>query len=166
VGWLPTEFLTDGGEDIPGTGRALKQHQRVGADVTAILGYPATPFMITASYIVGSEDEALGDGVEANGFQGGFLEVNWVPVSGLDYVATPWLIFARYDMVRYKSGPGDLDGVTAGVRRYLALGPRSSLAVHAEVHADWTKEVGPPGDGGAPLDVESQAVVLGLDYDF
>jgi hypothetical protein len=58
-------------------------------------------------------------------------------------------------------GPGDVDGYTVGLRRYLAFGPRASMAFHVEFHSDKTKGA---GDGG--LDVTSQAVLAGLDFDF
>jgi hypothetical protein len=167
-GSLPTEFTTDGGEPIPGTGKANKQYSRVGADLSGTLGYPSTPFYFTAAYILGKEDEALAEDAPSGGnsFTGGFLEVNWVPWSDVAYNATPWLFFARYDTVRYKEGPGDFDGVTVGARRYLALGPRASMAVHAEVHSDKTKEIGADSAEGTPLDVESQSLMLGLDFAF
>jgi len=165
LGWLPTEFATDAGEPIPGTGRAHKRYARVGGELSGMLGYPSTPFLFTAAYLYGREDAALGGGTEANGFQGGFVEVNWVPFSDVAYNATPWLLFGRYDFVRYKTGPGNVDGVTGGARRYLAMGPRASLAIHAEVHADRTRQAGAPSpSSGTNLDVESQTLMLGLDF--
>lgn len=171
LGWWPTQFVTDVGEPIPGTGSQHKNYSRVGGEVTAILGHPATPFMVTAAYIRGQEDAGLASGTDpvtgvdlatrSNSFDGAFVEIDWVPFSAVAYTATPWLIFARYDTVRYNVGPGDVDGYTVGLRRYLAFGPRASMAFHVEFHSDKTKGA---GDGG--LDVTSQAVLAGLDFDF
>lgn len=165
-GRLPTAFEESGGEPIPGTGTKLKPFKRAGADLTAIFGYPSTPFVVNATYVYGKDDAALGGDPDNSSFQGGFVEVNWVPVSDLEYDATPWLVFARYDAVKYKSGPGDLSGVTAGVRRYLALGPRASMALHVEFHQDKVKGASSDFTSGDPLDVTTQAFMLGLDFAF
>jgi hypothetical protein len=178
VGWWPTQFASDGGNPIPGTGRQHKKYSRVGGELTGILGYPSTPFMVTAAYIYGREDAGLASGTDpasgidlstqANSFSGAFVEVDWVPVAAVAYNATPWLVFARYDAVRYQTGAGDVDGFTVGVRRYLAFGPRASMALHAEFHTDKTKGVGwaDPLGSGAGLDVANQTVLVGLDFAF
>ena len=178
VGWWPTAFATDGGTPIPGTGRQHKKYTRLGAELTWIFGYPATPFLVTAAYLYGREDAGLASGTDpttgidlatrANSFNGAFVEVDWVPVSAVAYNATPWMIFARYDAVRYKVGAGDVDGFTIGVRRYLAFGPRASLALHLEFHSDKTRGVGwvDPAGSGAGLDVTAQAVLAGFDFAF
>lgn len=177
VGWWPTQFNTAGGNPIPGTGSQHKQYSRVGGDVTAIFGNPATPFMVTASYIHGREDAGLATGTDpvtgvdlstqANGFDGAFLEVDWVPISEVAYNATPWIVFARYDNVRYQTGPGNTDGFTVGLRRYLAFGPRASMALHAEYHNDTVKKVGVDVAGNPNgLDVNTQMFMLGLDFAF
>ncbi len=178
MGWWPTQFAQDGGADIAGTGRQHKKYSRVGGEVTGIFGYPATPFMVTAAYIHGREDAGLASGTDpttgvdlatqANSFNGAFVEVNWVPVAAVAYNATPYLVFARYDMVRYKTGPGDVDGFTIGVRRYLAFGPRASMALHAEYHTDKAKGGGyTPDPNTVPgLDATTQSVLVGLDFAF
>jgi len=70
--------------------------------------------------------------------------------------------------VRYRRGAGDSDGGTIGVRRYLALGPRASAAVHVEGHVDRAKRTAVDVDGSTPLylDVTTQAVLAGVDFDF
>lgn len=176
VGWWPTAFATDGGEPIAGTGSQHLKYTRLGGEVTAVLGHPATPFLVTAAYIYGKEDAGLASGTDpatgidlatqANTFNGFFVEVDWVPVSAVAYNATPWMIFARYDAVRYKTGPGDVDGFTVGVRRYLAFGPRASMAFHAEFHTDKTKGVGADSGSGVGLDVTNQTILAGLDFAF
>ncbi len=177
VGWWPTQFNTAGGKPIPGTGSQHKQYSRVGGDLTAIFGNPATPFMITGSYIYGREDAGLASGTDplsgvhlstqANSFNGAFVEVDWVPISEVAYNATPWIVFARYDNVRYKTGPGNTDGFTVGLRRYLAFGPRASMALHAEYHSDTVKKVGVDAAGNPNgLDVNTQMFMLGLDFAF
>jgi hypothetical protein len=130
--------------------------------VTGLLGYPSTPFQWQVAYLYGQESAgASGAGSPAAHFSGGWLEVNWVPWTENDYNATPWLLFARYDFVRQGAGPGDFDGATLGARRYLAVGPRASAAVHLEVSTGTTKGV---ADGGA--NVQSQSVLAGIDFAF
>lgn len=176
VGWWPTAFQTDGGEPIPGTGTDHKTFSRAGVDLSWYLGNPATPAFFTVAWIHGEEDRGLASGVTAdgldlatvsNGFDGGFVEVDWVPFTTTDYVGTPWMFFAKYDLQRYRHGSGALDAGTVGVRRYLILGPRASAALHLEGYVDRTKGVGAPDPvSGTPRTVETQAVLLGIDFDY
>jgi len=178
LGWWPTQFATAGPDVlIAGTGRRHKNYSRIGGELTGIFGHPATPFLVTAAYIYGREDAGLASGTDPvtgidlatreNSFSGAFVEVDWVPVAAVAYNATPWLIFARYDAVRYQTGPGDVDGFTVGVRRYLAFGPRASMALHAEFHSDKAKGASVDLDGnGSGLDVANQTVLVGLDFAF
>jgi len=180
VGWWPTSFKTitsEGGTptNIPGTGTNLKAFYRVGPQLNFMLGYPATPLLIRAAYVYGWEEAGLASGTDATGFDlstssnsfnGGFGELDWVPFSESSYNALPWMFFARYDVVRFKHGAGDVDGGTIGVRRYLAIGPRASAAVHVEGHIDRTKGVGAAGPDGIPLVVQAQSVLAGIDLDF
>jgi hypothetical protein len=169
LGWWPTTFdrLTDPApgstpQPIAGTGRDNKTYSRLGAEVTGQLGYPSTPLQWQAVYMYGQEAAgASGAGTPKAHFSGGWLELDWVPVSRLDYNATPWLLFGRYDLVRQGDGPGDFDGLTLGARHYLAVGPRASAAVHLEVSSGTTKGV---ADGGAKVQV--QAVLAGIDFAF
>lgn len=183
VGWWPTSFntVTDASgavTNVPGTGTNMKNYYRAGAELSWMFGYPSTPALFTAAYMYGRENAGLAQGTDAvsgadlstvtNSFHGGFLEVDWVPFSVVEYNATPWLFFARYDIVRYNHGAGDLDGGTLGARRYLALGPRAAMAIHVEVHADRTKGIGAPdpANPSTNLDVQTQSVLAGLDFDF
>jgi hypothetical protein len=159
VGWWPTEFSTLGGEPIAGTGRSHKRFYRAGADVAGYLGYPALPLAITVAYIYGREEEGLalddsGSPMPANHFHSGFVELDWTP-------SIETVIFARYDALRFGTGPGNTDAGTLGVRHYVALGPRASIAVHLEGHAERVRGVGAGGD-----DVATQVVMAGLDLDF
>jgi hypothetical protein len=149
-------------QPIPGTGRDNKTYSRVGGEVTGLLGYPATPFQWQAVYMYGQEAAGVSgpDSLKAH-FSGGWLELNWVPVTQNDYNATPWLLFGRYDLVRQGTGPGDFDGVTLGARRYLAVGPRASAAIHLEVSSGTSKGT---ADNGA--NVQTQAVMAGIDFAF
>ena len=178
VGWLPTTFNTvdAGATNIPGTGRDLKSFYRAGAEVSWMMGHPSTPLLFTVAYIYGREKAGLASGTDqagfdlstdSNAFNGGFAELDWVPFSRASYNATPWMFFGRYDLVRYRRGAGDSDGGTIGVRRYLALGPRASAAVHVEGHVDRSKRTGVDLDA-APLylDVTTQAVLAGVDFAF
>ena len=71
----------------------------------------------------------------------------------------------RYDLVRFGHGVGDVDGGTIGVRRYIALGPRASAAIHIEAHVDRAKGVSlVPAE--TPLDVTTQSALAGIDFDF
>jgi hypothetical protein len=148
-----------------------------GAELSATFGYPATPFIVTVVYHHGSEAAGLSSAVDpvtgvdlstvSNSFDGGFVEVDWVPFTVSTYVGTPWVFFAKYDVIRYERGAGDLDGGTLGVRHYLALGPRAAAAIHAEVHVDRLKGVGwVDTETGIPREVVTQSVILGIDFDF
>jgi hypothetical protein len=181
VGWWPTRFaLSDPANPastIPGTGTGNKQYARAGAELSWIMGEASTPLFVTGTWLYGQESKGLASGVDpingedvstrAADFQGGFLEADWVPWVEPRYDATPWLFFARYDAVRYRHALGDVDGYTLGARRYLALGPRASAAIHLEVHYDKARRSSAASDaGGIPLDVETQAVLAGVDFDF
>ncbi len=175
VGWWPTTFKTLSGENIPGTGSDLKAYYRAGAEASWMMGHPATPVFFTVAYIYGREKAGLASGTaasgfdlstESNSFNGGFAEVDWVPFSQPRYNATPWLFFGRYDLVRFRRGAGDVDGGTIGVRRYLGLSPRASAAIHVEGHVDRAKGVGATGADGFPTDVNTQAALAGIDFDF
>jgi hypothetical protein len=178
VGWWPTVFATDDtGAPIPGTGTNHKSLYRAGAEVSWYLGYPATPAFFTAAYIYGREEAGLA-GVDpntnqdlstaANQFHSGFIEVDWVPSTVAAYVATPFLVFARWDVVRFKKGSGDTDGGTVGVRRYIALGPRAAAAIHLEGHVDRVKHIGWTPDAAVQRgrNVTTQSVLAGIDFDF
>jgi hypothetical protein len=154
MGWWPTTFLTDGGEPIPGTGTDHKTFQRAGADLSFILGSPATPLSFTLAWLWGKEDAALSNAGVEEQFNGGFGEVDWSPT--IDVV-----VFGRYDFARYRQGgAGDIDGGTAGLRYYWALGPRAALAAHVELHAERVK-----GGGGAD-DTQAQVAAVGIDFDY
>ncbi len=175
VGWWPTAFAKDAdGNDIPGTGRAHKSFYRAGAEVSWMMGYPATPAFFTVAYLHGRDaagliqpNPATGEDLSgsANSFNGGFIELDWVPFSVPSYNATPWLLFARYDVVRYRRGSGDTDGGTLGVRRYLAIGPRAAAAVHLEGHVDRIKGIGYNADG-VVRNVQTTVAFAGIDFDY
>lgn len=179
VGWWPTAFetLTDSSgtpQPIPGTGRDHKTFYRVGAEVSWMMGYPATPAFFTVAYLHGRDSAGLiqpnpdtGEDLSgnANSFNGAFVELDWVPFSESSYNATPWLLFARYDVVRYAHGSGDTDGGTLGVRRYLAIGPRAAAAIHLEGHVDRVKGIGFNADG-VIRNVQTTAILAGIDFDF
>ncbi len=191
LGWWPTQFgqvcdtaAPPNCTPIPGTGSAHKQYARLGAEVSATLGYPSTPFIVTAFFMHGREDAGLATGLDpvtgndlstaANSFNGGFVEIDWVPYTEASYVGTPWVIFAKWDAIRYDHGAGNLDGGTLGVRRYLVMGPRAAAAIHLEVPADRVRRAGEsPGlsgfvdpTTGVGKDVLTQSVIAGIDFDF
>jgi hypothetical protein len=162
MGWLPTVFETVGGENIPGTGHLFKTYSRLGGEVTGVLGDAAAPLQVQVAYMYGQESAGIsGPDTAKATFSGGWLELNWVPISRNDYNATPYLVFARYDLVRQGEGPGDFDGLTVGVRRYLAVGPRASAAVHLEVSSGTSKQTA--FNGG---NVQTTAVLAGIDFAF
>jgi hypothetical protein len=177
IGWWPTRFATDGGAPVAGTGAGHERYYRLGGELAATLGYPARPLLVTAAYVHGREAAGLASGVDpASGadlatleatFDGGFVEVDWVPITEAADVGTPWVVFARWDEVRFARGAGDVQGGTLGVRRYLALGPRASAAVHLEVHADRVRQVGwTDPSTGVGRDARSGSALLGIDLDF
>jgi hypothetical protein len=166
LGWLPTAFqtLTDSTgtpNNLPGTGHAYKTYSRLGGEVTGQLGNPSSPLQWQVAYMYGQESAGVTPGEAKATFSGGWLELDWVPVSRNDYNATPYLVFARYDLVRQGAGPGDFDGLALGVRRYLAVGPRASAALHLEVSTGTTK--GTSFTGG---NVQSTSVLAGIDFAF
>jgi len=178
IGWWPTTFATDAdGNPIAGTGRDHKNFYRAGGEISWDLGYPAAPAFFTVAYIYGRENAGLAGtdpntnedlSAIVNTFNSGFIELDWVPYTVAGYVATPWLIFAKYDVVRFKYGSGDTDGGTVGVRHYLAMGPRASAAIHLEGHVDRVKNVGwtPDATTTPGRDVTTQSVFAGIDFDF
>lgn len=186
LGSWPTKFeLQPGGTGpLPGTGSGQKRFRRLGAELSAIFGNAATPLLLTAVFMNGSEDQGLASGTDPldgydfstakNSFNGGFLELDWVPWSEPSENALPWLFFARYDAVKYKHGPGDFGGFTIGARRYLAVGPRAAAAIHLEFHSDKVKRAGDfPGYVSmagnavqAGMDVQNTAFLAGIDFDF
>ncbi len=160
-----------------GTGRDHKNFYRAGGELSWYLGYPAAPAFFTVAYIYGKENAGLAGtdpntnedlSATVNSFNSGFIELDWVPYTVAGYVATPWLIFAKYDVVRFKYGSGDTDGGTVGVRHYLAMGPRASAAIHLEGHVDKVKNVGwtPDATTTPGRDVTTQSVFAGIDFDF
>jgi hypothetical protein len=182
IGWWPTRFEVDGsGNPVDGTGTAAKQFTRLGAEVSWMIGYPATPAWFTLAYVRGQESRGLATGTDprtgqdlsrtASSFDSGFLELDWVPWTEVDYDALPWLFFGRVDVVRQGKGVGDTTGATVGLRRYLALGPRASAAVHVEAHYDRVKGRGfgagsvPVGDGQI-RDLTTAAALAGIDFAF
>lgn len=181
VGWWPTTFDTlvdeNGSADLPGTGRDHKKFYRAGAELSWYLGYPSTPAFFTVAYVYGREEAGLGGpdlntGEDltgtANTFDAGFVELDWVPYTVAGYVATPWLIFAKYDVVRFRYGSGDTDGGTVGIRHYLALGPRAAASIHLEGHVDRVKNVGWTSDATVTpgRNVTTESILAGIDFDF
>jgi hypothetical protein len=179
VGWWPTKFETGPGGNVDGTGTAHKRFLRMGGEISWSLGYPTTPAWFTLAYVRGQEAAGLAAGTEpyggrdlsltSNSFDSGFVELSWVPLAERDYDAIPLLVFARYDAVRYKRGVGDLNGATLGVRRYLAVGPRASAALHLEGHYERARGAGfGAGTAGDAVirDLTSLAVRAGIDFAF
>jgi hypothetical protein len=180
VGWWPTRFETDaGGQPVDGTGSAHKQFLRYGAEISWILGYPTTPAWFTVAYIRGQEAAGLAAGTDPytgtdlstvpNSFDSGFVELDWVPFSERNYDALPWLLFARADAVKFKRGVGSSQGATLGLRRYLAIGPRASAAIHLEGHWSRAKGLGyglGPAQDGVIRDLTALGVTAGIDFDF
>jgi hypothetical protein len=179
LGSMPTVFQSDAnGAPIPGTGTHAKQLSRAGAEAAVWVGPEQKPLILNAVAMVGNENAGLSSGTDpvsgedlstrSNDFKGGFLEADWIPVVSDQYAATPWAIFGRYDVVRYRNAVGDVDGYTLGVRRYLVLGPRASAAIHVEAHYDKAKRTSAvtAPNSTVPLDVETRAVLAGIDFDF
>jgi hypothetical protein len=173
--------LDGSGNPIDGTGSAAGQFLRAGAEVSWTLGYPATPATFTLVYLHGQEAQGLATGTNpygggnlalaANGFDAGFLELHWAPFTVADYDAVPWLLFARAELVRYQRGTGDTLAASLGLRRYLALGPRASAAIHLEGHVERITGRG-FGAGSVPVgdavirDLSRVSALAGIDFAF
>ena len=155
---------------IPGTGTNLKQYYRAGAELSWLLGYPSTPLFFTVAYIYGRENAGLASGTapdgsdlsaSANHFNSGFAELDWSPFIEL-------VGFLRYDAVRYGTPPGDVDAGTIGLRYYLVIAPRASMALHLEGHVDRNRGFDPVSGGPSfnGQDVVVQSVLAALDFIF
>jgi hypothetical protein len=193
VGWWPTLYSYEGsttsaggtftpGTPVNGSGRRHKNYFRYGGELSGVFGSMAAPFQWTVVGMGGKEEASSPDAdprvaTVDNHFTGGFAEIDWVPFAEIAANPTPWALFARYDVVRYgaprspdgsptTTQPGDLDGFTVGVRRYLAVGPRASAALHLELHTDTTRKTGAADANGKPTDVQQQVVVAGFDFTF
>lgn len=176
VGWWPTRFSTRTDPatgqvtHLAGTGRDHRKYYRYGGELSGVFGPAAAPFQWTVVGMGGKEQASDPAGATfptvANRFGGGFAEIDWVPFAEVADNPTPWAIFARYDLVRYRTGPGDVDGFTVGTRRFLSVGPRASAALHLELHQDTTKRVGAPDANGVATDVRTQMVIAGFDFTF
>jgi ribosomal protein L3 len=72
----------------------------------------------------------------------------------------PCLVLAKRTKDAHENGKSD--GYTVGARRYLAVGPRASAAVHVELHLNSILR-----DGADPTrSVDTTAFMAGVDFDF
>ncbi len=134
----PTQFLTDGGEPIPGGGTALRTTTRYGLEGQAWFGELATPVHLTLVLAQGSDDRELFQGAadQSAKWNGGYLEGVWVPARQLLH----WGVYGRYDWIKNTTQPsaaapsnlGDQTQFTLGTRYTYAYSIRDEVAFHLE----------------------------------
>jgi len=161
----PTDFLTSGGAQIPGSGSNLQSSTRYGMEANVWFGSLAAPLHLNMVYGHGSDkkDLFLGAADRAGTFNGGFLEAIWVPGTDLLH----WSVFGRYDLIRNQNQPliatasnyNDQDQWTLGMVYTIAYSIRDEVALHAEISSDKAKGV---GFGG--LDQRTDAIMFGVDF--
>jgi hypothetical protein len=166
--YYPTTSLTEGGgTPIPGQGGDLRLSSRYGAEAQFWLGPLATPLHVSLVYAHGKDQEDLyGGAADQDGvWNGGFLEVIWVPATNLLH----WGLFGRYDIIRNTTQPvaadpktlNDQDQVTAGVKYTINYNNRAEYALHAEYSSNLMKGVAFDG-----ADVRARTMFLGIDFAF
>jgi hypothetical protein len=161
----PTTFLTNSGEPIAGTGGSLRSSTRYGAEVQAWFGHAVAPLHVNLVLAHGSDDQDLyGGAADRNGtWNGGFLEVIWVPATELLH----WGVFGRYDLIRNQDQPvpgspknlNDQDQITAGVRYTFAYTNRDEVGLHFEYSTNLAKGVASDGSN-----VRSSTLFFGVDF--
>jgi hypothetical protein len=160
----PTQFLTNNGSPIPGSGSHLQSSTRYGMEANLWLGPLVAPLHLDAVYGHGSDKKDLFLGADRAGtFNGGFLEAIWVPPTDLLH----WSVFARYDVIRNQNQPligapsnyNNQDQWTLGMRYTIAYSIRDEVAFHAEVSSLKAKDVGFDG-----LDQRTDNIMFGVDF--
>ena len=161
----PTTFLTSGGEPIAGTGGNLRSSTRYGAELQAWFGHSVAPLHVSLVLAHGSDDRDLygGSAGRDGTWNGGFLEVIWVPPANLLH----WGVFGRYDVIRNQDQPvpgtprsvNDQDQITAGIRYTLAYSTRDEVGIHLEYSTNRTKGVAADGS-----DARRSTLFFGIDF--
>jgi hypothetical protein len=167
----PTQFLTSGGEAIPGSGSNLQASTRYGVEANIWIGPTVAPLHLDLVYGHGVDKKGLLVAVDdtvtpadRNGtWNGGFFEAIWVPPGDMLH----WSLFGRYDIVRNKEQPvisapsnyNDQDQWTLGLIYTVAYSIRDEVAFHAEVSTNKAK-----GIGFAGLDQRTDSIMLGVDF--
>lgn len=159
----PTEFLTNGGEPIDGTGSRLKRASKYGVDAHLWFGPEATPLHAIIVAARGEDSPGLIPGAVRDGtFGGGFVELGYTPT--LKFTA-----FGRFDLIRnqQQADPGmsktlnDEDAYTVGVRRTIQYSTRAEFAVHAEYSTELIREGAEDG-----ADLRLKTAFVGLDFGY
>ena len=180
AGQRPTNFLTSGGDAIPGTGTDNKAFYRVGVSGDLFLGnLEFMPF-----YMYSSDDKYLATGTPVGGtlpagarnatWNSYFLETHY-------YFNPQFVLTQRDEFVRMSkqadpatpSTLGNIDAYSFGFRYYPIMFSRAGLALHGELSV--TKTIGNvPGSGdgsgvppvSASTAVWSTSVLMAMDFDF
>jgi hypothetical protein len=161
----PTQFLTNGGTPIAGSGSHLQSSTRYGMEANVWFGPLVAPLHLDLVYGHGSDKKDLFQGTadRAGTFNGGFLEAIWVPPVDLLH----WSVFGRYDVIRNQNQPlivapsnyNDQNQWTLGMKYTIAYSIRDEVALHAEISSDKAKGV---GSGG--LDQRTDNILFGVDF--
>lgn len=161
----PTQFLTNGGAPIPGSGSRLQSSTRYGVEANVWLGPLVAPLHLDLVYGHGSDKKDLfaGTADRAGTFNGGFLEAVWVPPTDLLH----WSVFGRYDLIRNQNQPliaapsnyNDQNQWTLGMKYTISYSIRDEVALHAEISSNKAK-----GFGDAGLDQRTDNILFGVDF--
>jgi hypothetical protein len=190
-GRWPSAFKSVMGTPLPGTGERTKPYSRLGGDMVLNVGSSGTPLIsIIVQYLYGMDDGGLigqslipdtaltcttvptpcvnplpGSigGTRDAIFQGGTLEINWMPKLNS-------LIFGHYDRIvnLQQADPGmpsdynDETTLALGIRYYIHISQSSLVALHGE----WSQLIKQKTNLITGEDQTTQAYLVGVDYAF
>ncbi len=177
VGEAPTQFLTQGGAPLGGTGFGNKSFNRYGFTGQFYLG--KLDFQVVTQH--GEDDKYFGTATSPYQPYPGNIASGALPTGAQNptwngvlvethYVYSPQLIFInRYEGIRMSqqalssmpSGAGNIDMVTFGYRYMPIMTSRAGFAWHNEYSWIRTSDAAPD-----QTDLTSSSLLLGLDFAF
>jgi hypothetical protein len=168
VGQAPTNFLTSGGELIPGGGFGNKTFSRVGFNGIFYLG--KLDFQVLTQH--GSDNayfatstaypDQLPAGARSAVWNGAFVETHYVYSPQLVFIQrSEWIRMSQQAIPGTPSNLGDIDNYVVGYRFYPIMNSRAGFAIHNEY--SWIRQRGGAPDGS---DLTSNSLMLGFDFDF
>ena len=168
VGQAPTNFLTSGGELIPGGGLGNKTFSRVGFNGIFYLG--KLDFQVLTQH--GSDSAYFGTstaspdplpaGARSAVWNGAFVETHYVYSPQLVFIQrSEWIRMSQQAIPGTPSNLGNIDNYVFGYRFYPIMNSRAGFAIHNEY--SWIRQRGTAPDG---TDLASSSVLLGFDFDF
>jgi hypothetical protein len=168
VGQAPTNFLTSGGESIPGGGTGNKTFSRVGFNGIFYLGkldfQVLTQHGSDSAYFATStaSSDPLPGGARSAVWNGAFVETHYVYSPQLVFIQrSEWIRMSQQAIPGTPSNLGDIDNYVVGYRFYPIMNSRAGFAIHNEY--SWIRQRGGAPDGS---DLTSNSLMLGFDFDF